>query len=291
MTGRSMVGIGRFVNIAHRGASGHAPENTVEAGERAVAMGADFIELDVRRTSDGELVAFHDASLDRTTSGSGPFAGQSLTELRALDAGSWFNRESPERAETAFGGMDIATLDELAATLGERVGLYIEAKDAASQPGIEADLVAALVRLGLVARGRVVLQAFDPASLRRYAELVPDVPRVQLLEYVLDERGRLQEHQGLTPGSDRMQPRDFARLAERAHGIGPNPVSGGRPVIGPVFIEQAHAAGLFVHAWTVDDPALMRRLMEWSVDGIFTNHPDGLARLVNADVSRGGDND
>lgn len=271
---------GRFVNIAHRGASGHAPENTRIAIERAVSMGADWIEIDVRRTRDGVLVAFHDDSLERTTNGTGPFAGRSLAELRRLDAGGWFNRERPARADAAFAGIRIATLAELIEALGSAAGLYIEAKAAADQPGIESDLVELLRGYGLIESGRVVLQAFATGSVEQYATLAPEVPRVQLLEYAVDADGHRHELHGVTPPADQLGPADFAALAGRAHGIGPNlRDAAGRPVLDRAFIDGAHAAGLFVHVYTVDDPDTMRTLIDWGVDGIFTNFPDRLAQL------------
>src|SRR5216684_4181789 len=91
--------------IAHRGASGHSPENTMAAFRRAVELGARFIETDLHLSRDGEIVAIHDPTLDRTTSGRGPVMAHSLDELRQLDAGSWF---SPE-----FAGERIPTLDEI----------------------------------------------------------------------------------------------------------------------------------------------------------------------------------
>ncbi len=276
----ALIGIGRFVNIAHRGASGHAPENSVAACERAVAMGADFIELDVRRTRDGFIVAFHDETLDRTTDGEGAFAGISRDELQALDAGSWFNAAHPASADGSFPGTQVATLDEIIAAVGDQVGLYIEAKSATGQPGIERDLVELLVRAGLVDAGRVVLQAFHTASLFAYRELAPQVPRVQLLEYVHSAGAGVIEAHGNTRPPAEMTSADFAQIAEYADGVGPNGAIAGREALARGFVENAHAAGLFVHVYTVDDPAAMQQLIDIGVDGIFTNYPDRLAGLL-----------
>lgn len=273
------IGIGRFVNIAHRGASGHAPENTVTACRHALAMGADFIEMDVRRTSDGWIVAFHDDNLERTTDGQGAFAGHSLADLRTLDAGAWFNRACPERADPAHTGAPIATLEELITAVGDTAGLYIEAKAPADQPGIERELVDRLAAHGLIPSDRVVLQAFGTASLHAYRAHAPDTLRVQLLEYAVAEGGRLHELDGVAPPPGEIGPQDFARIAEYAHGIGPGYMAGGREIIDRAFVENAHAAGLFVHAWTVDDAEAMHRLIDLGVDGIFTNFPDRLAAI------------
>lgn len=272
---------GRFLRIAHRGASGHAPENSVAACLRALDMRADYVELDVRRTTDGTLIAFHDDTLDRTTSGTGPVSGRSLAQLRSLDAGSWFNAAHPQAADPAFVGTQVATLDEIIAAVGDRAGLYIEAKAAAEQPGIEEDLVAALERAGLIAADRVVLQGFDAQSLFAYRQAAPMVPRVQLLEYATGADGRIRERVDTAPAPAQITREDFARIAEYADGVGPNATAAGRDLVDAEFVAAAHAAGLFVHVWTVDDQALMRRLIAAGVDGIFTNHPDRLAAVLD----------
>src|SRR5438477_9822141 len=93
--------------IAHRGASGNAPENTMAAFKKAVALGANFIETDLQLSRDARLVAIHDATVNRTTNGQGTVHDMTLTELRRLDAGSWFGSE--------FAGERIPTLDEILA--------------------------------------------------------------------------------------------------------------------------------------------------------------------------------
>jgi glycerophosphoryl diester phosphodiesterase len=108
-------------NIAHRGASGYAPENTHLAFELAIEMGADKIETDVQLSADGELVLFHDAAVDRTSNGSGALADFTLAELRTLDTGAWFGEE--------FAGQQIVTLAELLETYLDRIPLVLEIKE------------------------------------------------------------------------------------------------------------------------------------------------------------------
>src|SRR4051812_8979102 len=96
--------------IAHRGASGHAPEHTFAAYDRAVHFGADYLEQDLQVTADGELVVLHDATLDRTTDGAGQVDEHTLAELRALDAGAWF--------APGFSGQRVPTLDEVLTRYG-----------------------------------------------------------------------------------------------------------------------------------------------------------------------------
>lgn len=277
------VGRQRFLNIAHRGASGQAPENSLPAFELALTQGADFVELDVRRTADGEIVAFHDATLERTTNGFGALADQSLRDLSRLDAGAWFNDRFPESARDAYRGLSIATLVDVITCIDGRAGLYIEAKDPRTQAGIEEGLVAALEAAGLLATGGVVLQAFDPLSLPIYAARAPTTTRVQLVEYGR-ERAGLVEVRGMTPPPGSMTGDDFAAIAATAHGIGTNWVATEAGADRPLFpdrgfVDAAHAAGLFVHVWTVDDPVAMQRLIDSGVDGIFTNFPARLAAL------------
>src|SRR4051812_24485841 len=103
----------RLFNIAHRGASAWAPENTLAAFRLAQEMGADGFELDVQLTGDDQIVVIHDGSVNRTTNGTGRIAELSLSQLKRLDAGSWFNRTKPRRAKRQYATERIPTLDEV----------------------------------------------------------------------------------------------------------------------------------------------------------------------------------
>jgi len=274
MTG---VGIGRFVNIAHRGASGHAPENTLPAFGYAMAMGADFLELDVQRSADGVLVAFHDATLERTTDATGRLAERTLAELKALDAGSWFGG-----AHADFAGVRIATLAEVLDYTTAATALYVEAKDARHYPGIERDLVDTLAAHGRLGARRTVLQAFDPASLRRYRAFAPGVPRVQLLAFEWAENQWLVERDGVVAPVRTTAEIDWRAVASLADGIGPN-----AEAVDADLVRGAHAGGLFVHVYTVDEPPCMERLIAAGVDGLFTDFPDRLAARLRAGAGAG----
>ena len=145
--------------IAHRGASGHAPENTLAAIDRALDLGADWIEIDVH-TIEGRLAVIHDERVDRTTNGSGYLWEHSLAELRALDAGS---------------GERIPYLEEVIERIGGRCGLNVELKGAGTAlPAVE------VIRTAL-ARGdgdpsRYLLSSFDHRELRRAREAAPEIP-------------------------------------------------------------------------------------------------------------------
>lgn len=141
--------------IAHRGASGHAPENTFAAFERAVALGAQFIETDVHLTRDARFVAIHDKTLERTTNGKGAVRDHTLAELRELDAGMWFDRQ--------FMGQKIPTLEEILEFARENdVVFYLEIKYDSAW-GMHHALVAALAGAGNAARTVVI--SFDPSTL------------------------------------------------------------------------------------------------------------------------------
>ncbi|WP_218574709.1 glycerophosphodiester phosphodiesterase [Reyranella sp. CPCC 100927] len=197
--------------IAHRGASHDAPEETAPAYLLARDLGADYLELDLQRTKDGVLIAFHDDKLKRTTNvaqvfpdrADQPISAFTLAELKQLDAGSWFNAAFPDRARPSFAGLKILTLDEvidIAEGGTHKPGLYIETKVPAQFPGIEKDLKAKLDQRGwLAARpapagfdasktvgiaytpGRVILQTFDKSSLELLQKEMPTTPKILLL--------------------------------------------------------------------------------------------------------------
>jgi glycerophosphoryl diester phosphodiesterase len=244
--------------VAHRGASGLAPENTLAAVRAAVALGADAVEVDLHRTGDGALVVVHDHTLTRTTDIARRLPGRAgcrvgeLThdEVRALDAGSWF---SP-----SYAGERVPLLTEVLDLLrGSGTGLLLEVKDPASYPGIEADVATALreASTGGSPTGRhVVVESFDHASMLRLKQIVPSVP-VGLL--------------GAPPR------RLLPRLAGWADQVNP-----AARWLRRCYVDAVHDAGLDCQPWTVDDPAAMARLAHLGVDGVITNRPDLLDHVL-----------
>ena len=151
--------------IAHRGASGYAPENTFAAFRRAIAMGAGFIETDLQLSRDARFVAIHDATVNRTTNGQGTVHDMTLAELRRLDAGSWFGSE--------YAGERIPTLDEILEFAKKHdVVFYLEIKPTGSWGGEHA-LISALRESGEIARTAVI--SFDPAILQGVRKIEPTV--------------------------------------------------------------------------------------------------------------------
>jgi glycerophosphoryl diester phosphodiesterase len=224
--------------IAHRGASGTRPENTLAAFRHAVALGADMIELDVQLTADGEVVVFHDDSLARTTDGHGTVRAHTLAELRRLDAGGWF--------DPAYRGERVPTL---AAVLAEiPLPVNVELKPAGGE-GLEARTLAVVETAG--AMGRVVFSSFTEAALLRLRRLASDATIA-----VLWERG------GPTRG-----------LA-RAERVGARALHLRKDAATPHTLARLRAAGMAVRVWTVNDQAEIARLARAGVEGIFTDHPE-----------------
>lgn len=254
-------------NIAHRGASGHAPEHTFLAWDLARSMGADYLEQDLQMTADGVLVVLHDATLDRTARGpagscSGPVRERTLEEIRSCEVGTWFNERSPERARSDYVGARIPTLDEVFERYGADVRYYIETKQPDQAPGMEEALLELIDRHGLTRaaehEGRVLIQSFSPASLRLIHEMNPRLPLIQLL------------------GSDSAEVlSSLDDVKEYAMGIGPS-----ASAVTAEVVAAAKARGLLIHPYTVNEPAEMETLLDLGVDGMFTDYPDRLTSLL-----------
>lgn len=271
-----------FQVIAHRGASGHAPESTMAAYELAHEWGVDYLELDAQITSDGEVVVFHDDTIDRTSDGEGEINDYTLDELKALDTGTWFNEQNPDSADTAFEGAQILTLDELLEHFGHDARYYIETKSPQLNPGLEEALVALLEEHDLIESGRVLVQSFEQDSLLKVHELNENIPLIQLAWYYPSEEknGRLVEWTNVTPGPEDITDKDFQAVADYAVGLGTNFIYEGEEVIDADFIRQANDNGLPVHVYTINEADEMERLMEMGVNGLFTNYPDRMLELV-----------
>lgn len=226
--------------IAHRGASGAAPENTMAAFRKAIEMGSDMIEIDIQRTRDGHLVVFHDRTLGRTSNGSGVLRDHTLDELRQLDAGSWFGEE--------FVGEPIPTLVEVLELVRGRCEINIEIKNLPYQdPEIEATLLKTLAETAFPLN-ETIISSFDHVSLARLSKLEPNIPTAALF--------------GGLPAS--LAGMDTPILHPHWNGV----TAG--------FMAMAKEAGRKVNVYTVDKPHLWGEMIEAGVDGIITNYPDQL---------------
>ena len=251
--------------IAHRGAAGDAPENTIEAFAAAVELGCRYLETDAHVTRDGVVVAFHDCRLGRVTDRRGEIAELTIAEVEAADAGFNFRGQDgtfPFRGK----GVRVPRLEDIL-TRWPDARVNIDPKhDRCVDP-----LVALLDRLD--AWDRVCIGAFSDARLRRVRAL---------------SRGRACTSMGpaavatarLAAAAGRM-PRLGADCVQVPLGRGPVPIVTRR------FVDAAHRARLPVHVWTIDDAPTMRRLLDIGVDGIMTNRPAVLTEVVRAAVAGG----
>lgn len=256
-----------FQVIAHRGASGQAPESTLPALERAHRYDADYLELDIQLSADGHLVAFHDRELQRTSNGEGQVNDFTLEALQQLDTGRWFNAAYPDKADDSFVGLPILTLEEVFERFGHSARYYLETKAPGQNPGLEAALVDMLKRFEMISGGRVIVQSFSRESLLTLRELEADLPLVQLLWLPADD----------TP----LNLEALGDIADYALGVGVNFRADDQTVLTENFIESAQTHGLKVHVYTVNEQEDMQQLIDWGADGLFTDYPERLLELVN----------
>lgn len=231
--------------IAHRGASSEAPENTLAAYRRALEIGVDAVEIDVHLSADAELVVIHESTLDRTTDGHGLVKDFPLAALRRLDAGRWF--------DARFAGERIPTLEEALDVL-RSVRVIIEIKNGP----IYYEGIAARAAETVRATGHraVTVSSFDHPVLRELRSVAPDLETAILFM---------------------SRPIDPVRLARDA---GAGVLHPNWMWVTPDMIDAAHAAGLRVEAWTVDEPAHQAHVVSLGVDGIITNYAARLRALL-----------
>ena len=239
--------------IGHRGASGHAPENTLAAFKKAVALGATFIETDLQLSRDARFVAIHDDTLDRTTNGQGKVHDQTLAALRRLDTGSWFG--------SAYAGERVPTLEEiLEFSKKNDIVFYLELKPSGSWGGEHA-LIGALRESGEVAR--VLVISFDPAILASLRKIEPTLMTGVLYDGQLPDPLKTAVEVGAR------------QLVARAD------------LVTPAMIVEARKRDLQVVCWTVNHPAHIRLLMAAGVDGIMSDYPDRLVAALKKDGEKG----
>jgi glycerophosphoryl diester phosphodiesterase len=237
--------------IAHRGASGSAPENTLPAFELAVEQGAHALELDVRLTADGIPVVFHDASLDRTTDRRGPLGRLSLAELREVDAGARFTPDRGHSHPFRGGNVKVPTLVEVLRGI-PGIPIMVEVKE----PGAQEAVRQVIVEEG--AHQRCVLASEHHEALRVFRE-PPFAVAASAAEIGSLYRGVL-----------------FRRVPASVayHALSVPQRHRGLRVPTPRFLAVARGLGCPVHVWTVDDPAAAQRLWQTGASGIVTNFPE-----------------
>jgi glycerophosphoryl diester phosphodiesterase len=244
-----------FRIIAHRGASGYAPENTMAAFSRAAEMGATEVETDVSLTRDGQLLLLHDDTLDRTTNGAGRPEDFTLRELKELDAGSWTDpRLSWDRA---YRGETLITLDELFEAFGKRLTYHVELKK--PMPGLVEAVIQAVTKRDLV--GKVFICAIEnEAGLKQALRLAPDIRIAWAPEAGLRDDG----------------PAAVRRCA--ANGFAMITLNGRSQ--SRELVELAHALGIEARSSGIGSREQMIAAAELGCNGMTINWPDWLIDYV-----------
>jgi glycerophosphoryl diester phosphodiesterase len=248
--------------FAHRGGGGLWPQNTLYAFERAVEQGVDVLELDIHATKDGELVVIHDPVVDETTGGVGAVKDFRLVDLKNLDAGYCWTKDGnsyPFRGH----GIKIPTLSEVFEAFPD-IRINIDIKP--GNPGVVAPLAEMLGRYNR--EQQVMVGSFHERQLALFRKICPKTataatPGETRLFYVASTFFRL--------GSIYNPPAAAFQIPEYA---------GRLQVVTPRFIKAAHAHGIQVHVWTVDEVADMERLIAWGVDGLISDYPDRLIKVL-----------
>jgi glycerophosphoryl diester phosphodiesterase len=278
----------RVLNIAHQGGEIEAPSNTMFAFKTAVQKGAEVLELDVHATSDGEIVVIHDATVDRTTNGTGQVDQMTLDEIRQLDAAHWFVPgcgtchgrpdsaytwrgfaigQGPSRKMKGFGPDDfkVPTLREVLETFPDML-INIEIKATAPETFPYEDKLAAL----LAEYGRTddtIVVSFLDHAVEVFKTLAPEVDTAT----GTGQAGLFwASTQGPAPGAP----------SARHQALQVPIVFNGITVVTPEFVQKAHANGLAVHVWTINDRSEMEWLIDIGVDGIMTDRPTLLEQVL-----------
>lgn len=230
--------------MAHRGASGLAPENTISALELAIEYGADYAEIDVQLTRDEQVVLLHDMSLSRTTNGSGKIWKYDWVTVAKLDAGSWFHSK--------FSSEKIPTLKEVIDQIRNRLKLNIEIKLSSKQKNLADRVVQVLEEEEFV--DDCMITSFDPKSIHRVLEIDPNMTT------------GLITHSGIPPNLEKGVFDVFVCHAT---------------IVDRDLISHIHRVGKKIIVWTVNQETKMKRFIKMGVDGIITDRPDRLQNVLN----------
>lgn len=235
-----------FSIIAHRGFSSKAPENTLSAIEKALQLGVDMIEIDIHLTANHEIVVIHDHTLERTTNGKGDIISKNLSQLKQLDAGSWFN--------LTFSNEKIPTLDEVLSLVDGKAIVLIEMKgDTIIYPQLPVLLANKLLKAKAV--DWCIVQAFDIHLINKVHQFSPAFYCFYLIE------------------------NEAIQFDKRKHfykAINPN-----FDLLNDELVKNLHDNGLKTFPYTVNKKEDMLRLINYNVDGIITDYPDILKKTLN----------
>lgn len=233
-----------FVKIAHRGASGWAPENTIAAFRKAIEIGVDAVELDVHKTKDGKIVVCHDDSLDRTTDMAGRIRDLRFSDIIKSDAGTWFDKE--------FAGEKIPTLEESLELMRDHAITLVEVKD----DDIAVEVAKSIEVVDSIDRAIVI--SFHANVLYELRQINPHIPTGLLIG-------------GIKRDSSKARAVDFVR---RTAEIGASTLNVSYKLVTREFAYEVRRRGVNLWAWTVDDVDTMSKLLNYGVCGITSNYPD-----------------
>lgn len=244
--------------IAHRGASGIAPENTLAAFEKALEIGVDRIEMDLRQTIDGEVIVLHDKTIRRTTNGWGSARKLSLKKVRRYSAGSWFHHQ--------FSDERVPTFREVLELVNGRTTLLLEIKDGSPyHHGIEKNTIQLIKEYN--AHDWCIVQSFNDRVLKNFRSL-PDLHSdvQKLFEIVIP----------VAPfyGGSRFTYKSLRRY-DFAQEVNINFKS-----VTPLVVKKVHKMGKKINVWTVNDEYDLKLFVNMGVDGIITDYPNRLKRIL-----------
>ena len=236
-----------MIRIAHRGASGTAPENTLVAFKKAIDIGVDAVELDLHGTADGEVVVIHDATLERTTNHDGRVNQATLETIQRADAGGWF---APE-----FVGEPVPTLVEALECIAQKAIAVLEIKD----PLIAEAVVARIQETRT--RDLTVIISFHTTVLQTVRALEPRIPTGWLIG---------------THDNNHVSP---VQLCQQLGELGSNLLNVNHHRITAEFAYEVQRRGIALWCWTVDDIPRMREMEAFGVQGITSNYPEHFAKV------------
>lgn len=254
--------------IAHRGGAGLSPENTLYAFQKAVDLGVDVLEIDVRSTSDGVLVVLHDSKVDRTTSGTGNVNQMTFSEVKKLNAGFRWTSDQGVTFPFREKGITIPTLQEVFAAFPD-MKFNIEPKQA--EPSIIKPLCSIIRENKMV--DKVVIGSFNQTITDEFRQECPGVATAagpsEVSKFLAFYKTGLTE--SFSPAMQALQ------IPEYALGV---------QFVTKEFVEAAHERKLQVHVWTVNETSDMQRLLDIKVDGIMTDYPDRLLKILGRDFKK-----
>jgi glycerophosphoryl diester phosphodiesterase len=254
----------KFLVIAHRGGRSLGPENTVYTFKRAIELGTDVLEMDLQTTGDGALVIMHDRKVDRTTNGKGAVSSFNLLELKKLDAGYRWSPDNSGSFPLRDTGISIPSLAEVFKAFPD-TRMNIEIKS--SQVNTAQDLCRTIRSHGM--SEKVMIACFDAGKLGEFRSICPEVATSagasEAAVFYWLQVTRLES--AYSPSAQALQVPETYR---------------GNRIATQRFIEAAHARNMRVHVWTVNEIESMQRLIELGVDGIMTDYPDRLVKILSS---------